>query len=100
MRDFIRLMQSAALQTEIADKERIGKTEATKALNELCRQLMAQLTPDYHDVLDAVRKTHQRVGGEEGGEKCDQLLRNDIVLSYVNDDIWFDAHAALTNEPW
>jgi hypothetical protein len=60
---------------------------------------MAQLTPDYHDVLNKVRQTHQRVGGADG-EKCDQLLRNDIVLSYVNEDVWFGAHAALTDEPW
>ena len=31
---------------------------------------------------------------------CDLLLRNDLVLSYINDNIWFDAHAALTDEPW
>ena len=50
-------------------------------------------------MLHRVRDTHQRVGGDES-EKCDLLLRNDIVLGYVNDDIWFDAHAALTAEPW
>jgi hypothetical protein len=100
MRDFIRLIQSAALFAELADKEGIGKPEAAKALNELRRQLMAQLTPDYHEILDKVRQTHQRVGGEGEGEKCDLLLRNDVVLSYVNDDIWYDVHAVLTDEPW
>ena len=96
MRDFIRLIQSAALQAEVAGNERIGKPEAAKALNELRRQLMAQLTPKYYEVLDGVRRTHKRVDADE----CDQLLRNDIILSYVNEDIWFDAHAALTDEPW
>lgn len=103
MRDLIRLVQSAALQAEIKGKDRIEMDAARKALNELRRQLLAQLDPDYHKVLDAVRQTHQRVGGEDQGKKCDQLLRNDIVLGYINDtsdDIWFDAHAALTAEPW
>jgi hypothetical protein len=100
MRDFIRLIQSASLYAEIAGKERIGKPEAAKALNELRRQLMAQLTPDYHEILNKVRQTHQRVGGADEGEKCDLLLRNDVVLSYVNDDIWYDVHAALSEEPW
>jgi hypothetical protein len=100
MRDLIRLVQSAALEAEIAGGERIEAREASRALNELRRALMAQLTPEYHEILDQVRATHQRVSGEGVGDKCDQLLRNDVVLSYVNDDIWFDAHAALTPEAW
>lgn len=99
MRDLIRLMQSATLEAELAGKDRIEEREAKRVLNELRRQLMAQLTPDYHEVLQHVHETHQRAGGDEG-EKCDLMLRNDIVLGYVNDDIWFDAHAALTPEPW
>ncbi len=99
MRDLIRLIQSAALRAELAGKDSIEEPEAKRVLNELRRQLMAQLTPDYHEVLNRVRDTHQRAGGDEG-EKCDLMLRNDIVLGYINDDIWFDAHAALTPEPW
>jgi hypothetical protein len=105
MRDFVRLVQSAALQAEIAGKKRIEMREAVSALNELRRQLQAQLTPDYHQILSKVRETHQRLGGsvtdqKDESEKCDLLLRNDIVLSYCNDDVWFDAHAALTEQPW
>jgi len=99
MRDFIRLVQSAALRAEIAGKGHIGKADASKALVELRRQLTVQLTPDYLQVLNQVRQTHQRVGGKDS-EKCDLLLRNDIVLSYINEDLWFDAHAALTDKPW
>src|SRR5712692_365547 len=69
MRDLIRLIQSAALQADIAGKDSIEKPEAAKALNELRRQLMAQLTPEYHEVLQAVRSTHQRVDKEDKGEK-------------------------------
>lgn len=99
LRDLIRLLQAAALEAEVAAKPGVGEVEARRALNELRRQLMAQLTPDYHAVLEAVRRDHQRVGGADA-DKCDLLLRNDLVLSYINDNIWFDAHAALTDEPW
>lgn len=99
LRDLIRLLQAAALEAEVAAKSGIGEIEARRALNELRRQLMAQLTPDYHAILDVVRRDHQRVGGTDA-DKCDLLLRNDLVLSYINDNIWFDAHAALTDKPW
>ncbi len=99
MRDLIRLFQEAALQAQIGGKPGIGDPEAREAANERRRQLMAQLTPDYHRVLDEVRDTHQRVGGEDE-QRCDLLLRNDMLLSYVNKDIWFAPHAALTKEPW
>lgn len=100
MRDLVRLVQAAALEVEIGGGSRIEPREAARALNELRRALMAQLTPEYHEILDRVRATHQRVSGEGVGDKCDQLLRNDVVLSYINDDIWFDAHAALTPDAW
>ncbi|MBI4850314.1 MAG: hypothetical protein HY819_00665 [Acidobacteria bacterium] len=101
MRDFIRLIQSAALQAQVAKKEKIEIQEAVKVLNELRRQLKAQLTPDYEEILDEVRHTNRRVADKDGrGDKCDLMLRNDLVLNYVNDDIWFDVHSALTNEPW
>jgi hypothetical protein len=94
--DFVRLVQTAALQAEVAGAAQIGISEASKALNELRRQLMAQLTPKYRDVLDQVRSAHQRVDSP----KCDLLLRNNMVVSYFNDDVWYDAHAALTDKPW
>lgn len=96
MRDFIRLVQGAAMQAEVTSKGQIGRPEASKAVNELRRQLMAQLTPNYRRVLDEVRRTHDRVDAPE----CDLLLRNNVVVSYFNDDVWYDAHAALTDAPW
>ncbi len=101
MRDFIRLVQNAVVYTQISKKDRIGILEAVKALNELRRQLKAQLTPDYQAIVDLVYKDQKRVDGTDGqGEKCDLLLRNDIILGYVNEDIWFDKHSVLTDQPW
>jgi hypothetical protein len=96
MRDFIRLIQDAATYAEINENKRITSNEAKKVLNELRRQLTAQLTPNYKSVLETVRTNKDRTGDT----KCDDLLRNNIVLSYVNDDIWYYSHSALTDKPW
>lgn len=96
MRDFIRLVKSAALYADINNKNQIETPEATDALNELRRQLKAQLTPEFDTVLEQVKTSRKRIDGEP----CDLLLRNDIVLSYFNKDVWFDKHAALTDQPW
>jgi len=107
MRDFIRLIQDAAVYAEIEEKERIEVSHAKKVLNELRRQLSALLTTKYKETLDKVRQIKNRV--DEADEivtqgkdtLCDILLRSDIVLSYINADIWYDAHSALNDDkPW
>jgi hypothetical protein len=99
MRDFIRLVRQAADQAALTEASGIDHSHAVRALNGLRRQLTAQLTPEYHKILDQVRETQERVDGDQG-EKCDQLLRNDVVLSYFNDDVWFAPHSILTDRPW
>jgi len=96
MRDFVRLIQNAAIYAEINKNERITSQEAKKVLNELRRQLSAQITPKYELILEKVKESHKRTDDEE----CDVLLRNNIVLSYVNDDIWFHIHSGLSEKPW
>jgi hypothetical protein len=97
MRDFIRLFQSAALNAQVEERPRIIREDARQALNELRRQLQAVLTPSLRQILDEVRQTGHRVDGDD----CDKLLRNDIVLSYANDDnLWYGVHAALTDDAW
>ena len=96
MRDFIRLIQNAANYAQMNGKERIETTEASEVLNDLRRQLSALLTPKYQTVLDNVRATQDRTDNDE----CDDLLRNNIVLSYVNDDIWYHVHSGLSKKPW
>jgi hypothetical protein len=91
MRDLIRLVQNAALKADLAGRDQIDDVDAREAAAELRRQLDAQLTPKYREVLRKVNETHQRTDDEE----CDTLLRSDIVLSYVNKDVWFDSHSAL-----
>ena len=91
MRDFIRLMQSAALQAEITDKERITEEDGETALGELRRQLQVQLTPGYQKVLEVVHQTHERMEDQ----KWTVLLQNGLILSYLNGHLWFNTHPLL-----
>jgi len=55
------------------------------------RDLKASLNVIYRRELAEVLKTHEVTGSE----KCDELLLANYVLSYVNDDIWFDVHSVI-----
>ena len=91
MRDFIRLVQSAALQAEIGGRDHITEDDSKLALSELRRQLQVQLTLKYREVIDVIQKTHKRTDDPE----CDVMLQNGLILSYLNDGLWFNAHPLL-----
>jgi len=91
MRDLIRLVQDAALNAESEGKDRIDRAASGRALADLRMLYEAQLTPPYRSVLERVRDTNQRTEDRE----CDELLQGNFVLSYLNDDVWFDVHSIL-----
>lgn len=91
MRDVVTLMQEAATLAEIAHASAIGSGAAALAVNQRRQLYAVQLRPQYLRVLEQVRKTRARTDDPE----CDELLRANLVLSFVNDDVWFDAHAIL-----
>jgi len=91
MRDLIRLVREAAAGAEIAGASKITKTLAEKAVADLRRQFEAQLLPKHREVLAKVRKSHQRTDDEI----CDELLQGNFILSYINDEVWFDTHSLL-----
>ena len=96
MRDLIRLVRDAATQAEIAGKDHIDEQEAIEALRTMYRELDRRITPDYQTMLDEIHDKHERLNNDQ----CDQLLHASIVLSYINDEVWWDAHAILWSEPW
>jgi hypothetical protein len=91
MRDLIRLMRDACVQAEIAGQRTIVPQIASRAVAALRREYRAQLTPKYQRVLDEVRKTHQRAETPE----CDLMLAGNFILSYSNEEIWYDVHSIL-----
>jgi len=91
MRDLIRLVQDASVQAEIAGLHQVDQPTAHRVVATLRRMYKAQLTPKYEKILEQVRQTHARTEDPE----CDTLLEGNFVLSYSNDDIWFDVHSIL-----
>lgn len=96
MRDLIRLVRDANTQAEIAQHDQIGELEVTEALRAMYRELDGRLTPDYQEVLDEVHRDRKRINNR----KCDELLHANMVLSYTNDEVWWDSHAILWSQPW
>jgi hypothetical protein len=91
MRDLIQLIRDAANETELADLSRISKALAEKAVARLRRQFEAQLRPKHRKILAQVHQSHQ----VPDDPLCDELLQGNFILSYVNDDVWFDTHSIL-----
>ena len=96
MRDLIRLVRDAATQAEIAEKDHIDEPEAIEALRTMYQEFDRRITPDYRTMLNDIHDKHERLNDP----KCDELLHASIVLSYINDEVWWDAHAILWSEPW
>ncbi len=92
MRDLIRLVRDAAVRAEIDGKRRIDLSVARSAVAALRREYEAQITPRHQAVLKEVGKTKRRTEDPE----CDLLLKGNFILSYSNQDIWFDVHSVLS----
>lgn len=91
MRDLIRLVQDATVKAEVAGRARITRAIAQEAVDDLRRWYAGHLTSRYHQELGRVHRAHELSGSVEGEE----LLRVNMILSYLNRDIWFDAHPIL-----
>jgi len=91
MRDLVRLMRKATVKAELAGQRQIDLEIAHQTVLSMRRDLKASLNVIYRRELAEVLKTHEVTGSE----KCDELLLANYVLSYVNDDIWFDVHSVI-----
>jgi Ni2+-binding GTPase involved in maturation of urease and hydrogenase len=91
MRDLIYLFRETALKADIAGATRITKSQAEKAAAALRRQFEAQLRPKYRKILEQVHQSHQI----PDDPLCDELLQGNFILSYVNEEVWFDTHSIL-----
>ena len=92
LREIVRLMRRAVTEAELAERSRIGEEVAWEAVYALRRDLSAGLNPTYRQILLDVLQTHDvPTATGEGAE----LLMGNYVLSYRNDDLWYDVHSAL-----
>jgi hypothetical protein len=91
MRDLIYLMREAALTADVTDVSRITKSDAESSIAALRRQFEAQLRPKHRKILAQVHQSHQVTDDEF----CNELLQGNFILSYVNEEVWFDTHSIL-----
>jgi len=91
MRDLVRMMREATVKAELAGQRRVDPGLANQTVLSMRRDYKASLNVVYRRELMQVLKTHEVTGSE----KCDELLLGNYVLSYVNDDIWFDVHSVI-----
>jgi len=88
MREMISLMREAVVQAEIAGETRVTLQAARAAVYKLRRQYAAGLRQEHYRELETFHAT----GIPSQSESCDDLLRNLYILSYINDQLWYDIH--------
>ena len=92
MRDMVALMRYAAREAELTEQSRIGEEVAWEAVYARRRDLSAALNVVYRQELQSVLKTHAAPTATEEGAT---LLYGNYVVSYHNDDLWYDVHTAI-----
>ncbi|MBE9508112.1 MAG: hypothetical protein IMY86_08685 [Chloroflexi bacterium] len=88
MREMVSLMREAVVQAEITGKTRVTEPAARAAVYELRRQYAAGLRREHYRELEAFLESNV----PSQSETCGDLLRNLYILSYVNDEHWYDVH--------
>ena len=88
MREMVSLMREAVVQAEIAGETQITLRSARAAVYKLRRQYAAGLRQEHYRELENFRAT----GIPSQSKSCDDLLRNLYILSYINDELWYDVH--------
>jgi len=94
MRDLVWLVQEATVEAEVAGRFQVDETLAQTTVAAARRHYQARLSPKYRRVMQKVAETHRRTDDQE----CDELLFGNFILSYINQEIWFDAHSILWQE--
>lgn len=91
MREFIRLVQTALVEMRVAKMAQVSLEHAQDAIFRERRSYKAGLKISHYEELDAFMQR----GIPSETETCDELLRNLYILSYSNDDLWYDIHPTV-----
>ncbi|MBL9155075.1 MAG: hypothetical protein JNK37_21515 [Verrucomicrobiales bacterium] len=107
VRDLIRLLDSAQLKAQVAQKERVDQESAAEAVRKLSINFSRLLFPEsvYFPILVEVHQTKTRHAQPEteatreavqaAREFFAELMGNGSVLEYNGDDSWYDVHPAV-----
>lgn len=88
MREFIRLVQSALVSARAKSVAKINLSVAEEAMYRVRRDFKAGLDAKHFEEMARFLNS----GVPSGTEECDELLENLYILSYINNDLWYDIH--------
>jgi hypothetical protein len=88
MREFIRLVQSALVSARVKKLDRINYEIATEAMFRARRDFKAGLDEQHFQEI----ARFLRSGVPSGTLECEELLENLYILSYINNNLWYDIH--------
>jgi hypothetical protein len=88
MREMVSLMREAIVEAEVEGETQIRLRAARSATYKLRRQYAAGLHQEHYETL----KTFLVNGRPSQGRHSNDLLRNLYILSYMNDQLWYDVH--------
>ncbi|WP_295450219.1 hypothetical protein [uncultured Thiodictyon sp.] len=92
----MRLLQSALAHEELP----LSDSDFSRIVNELKDAYRKVVPADTSDRLARVAlDRYYTVLNSEHGQIADQMLLNNAVLRYVNDNDWFDLHPAVAEIP-
>lgn len=95
-REIVRLLQSALALEDLPLKE----NEFQRIFNELKDSYRKVVPADAFEWLAGVAKDQYfTVHNDAHRQIADQMLLNNVVLRYVNDNDWFDLHPAVAEIP-
>jgi hypothetical protein len=107
LRDLLRLVNSAWLDAEAANKQKIDLSSATQAMNKLRIEYQRILIPGqvYYPILAKIHETHQDWFEDAAAASADkvqeyrrffsELLFNGAVLEYDGGESWYDVHPVI-----
>jgi hypothetical protein len=94
-REIVRLLQNTIAEPVL--DEALFKRLLAAAGDEYRRTVLGSTYPWLARVH--VDKPHQILDEEFQREMVDRLLQNNVVLGYLDDDVWFDIHPAVRTIP-
>jgi hypothetical protein len=88
MREMVSLMREAVVQADVMGETKVTLPAARAAVYKLRRQYAAGLREEHYHELQKFNVTHI----PSRNEVCSDLLRNLYILSYTNEELWYDIH--------
>jgi len=107
VRDLIRLLNSAQLKAQVAQKERVDQESAVEAVRKLSINFSRLLFPEsvFYPILAEIHLSKNRYAVPETEATREavqdardffaELIGNGSVLEYNGDDSWYDVHPAV-----